>query len=61
MASKNGPICSGGIRPCYAHPIEDRHHVGVGGHRVEREREPVLVIDEHAVGHDEVEVHVEVD
>jgi hypothetical protein len=28
---------------------------------MEREREPVVVIDEHAVGHEEVEVHVEVD
>jgi hypothetical protein len=30
-------------------------------HRMEREREPVLVIDEHALGHEEVEVHVEVE
>jgi hypothetical protein len=28
---------------------------------MEREREPVVVLDEHAVGHEEVEVHVEVD
>lgn len=27
---------------------------------MERERELVLVIDEHALGHEEVEVHVEV-
>jgi hypothetical protein len=28
---------------------------------VERERQPVLVVDEHPVGHEQVEVHVEVD
>ena len=31
-------------------PIEDGHHVCAGGHRVERERQPVLVVDEHPVG-----------
>ena len=41
--------------------IEDRQHVGAGRHWMGREREPVVVIDEHAVGHEEVEVHVEVD
>jgi hypothetical protein len=39
-------------------PIEDRQDVGAGGHRMERERELVVVIGEHAVGHEEVEVHV---
>ena len=38
-------------------PIADGHHVGAGGHRVERERQPVLVGDKHPVGHQQVEVH----
>jgi hypothetical protein len=42
-------------------PIEDRQDVGAGGHRRERERELVVVIAEHAVGDEEMEVHVEVD
>lgn len=42
-------------------PIEDHQHVGAGGHPMAREREPVLVIGEHAVEHEKVEVHVEVD
>lgn len=37
-------------------PIEDGHHVGAGGHRVEREHQPVLIVDEHPVGHEQVEV-----
>jgi hypothetical protein len=28
-------------------------HVGAGRHRMECEREPVVVIDEHAVGHEQ--------
>jgi hypothetical protein len=38
-------------------PIEDGHHVGAGGHRVERECQPVLVGDKHPIRHEQVEVH----
>jgi hypothetical protein len=41
-------------------PIEDREHVGAAGHRVHHERKPtVVVVVEHAIGGDDVKMHVE--
>ena len=42
-------------------PIEDREHVGVPRHGEQHERQAVAILHEHAVGHDEVEVDVQVD
>ncbi|MGH7327049.1 MAG: hypothetical protein ACREJX_01740, partial [Polyangiaceae bacterium] len=42
-------------------PIEDREHVGAGRHRVQREPKSLTVVDEHTVGDDDMEVHVQVD
>jgi len=41
--------------------IEDREHVGGGWHRVHREPKALPVVDEHAIGDDDVEVDVQVD
>jgi hypothetical protein len=42
-------------------PIEDREHVSVGRHRVHHEPEAVAVLDDYAVGNDDVKMDVEID